>query len=81
MACVLVVACTFRRTACAGRWVVFVMVVVIFAHLAATSTVDAMPAESAADMRFVRPTLRLTGGLQRLSELNRRLGDGVKGDW
>ena len=26
-------------------------------------------------------TLRLTGGLQRLTELNRRLGDGVKGDW
>jgi len=32
------------------------MVMVIFAHLAATSTVDAMPVESAADMRFVRPT-------------------------
>ena len=26
-------------------------------------------------------TLRLTGGLQRSSELNRRLGDGVKGNW
>jgi hypothetical protein len=44
MACVLVVACTFRCSACAGRWVMFVMmVVVILAHLAATSTGDAMP--------------------------------------
>jgi hypothetical protein len=58
MACVLVVAGMVRCTVCAGHYVVFVMMVVNFVHLAVTSTCTCMAAESTVDLLFVRPTPR-----------------------